>query len=691
MKRIYTIFLVTVLGFLYFGVSLKAQVTGSFTDARDQNTYNYVVIGETYWMSDNLTFKADSGCFAYQNLDSNLENHGYLYTWEMANMVCPQGWHLPSDDEWKYLELTLGMDPELVDRKGFRESVELYEGLLAGGETNLDLSMSGWSIEDKKYYHISRRGAFWTSSINRDDEGWYRFIDNHKGIFRVYEKQIAGFSVRCVKGNSDVSAQIALAKEVAIEVEEKAPEKVQTTTKKAAVVKTNQATKVIPIPPVVAKPRDMTPPTVSIQSPQQTRGSVLEVSSKTIQITGKVADESGVFEVFVNRVEAIVASDGSFQATIPLAYGTNEVSIRVTDLNFNTKTETLTVVRKTGVIEQPIAVSVSSHPTIEWRKPTIEETDASSKDFSLNVCIRTKEKFLKISVFNNAKLIKNFNFEEIVFRGDCDFVIDEIIQLEQGANEITVSIVTDKSQYQEKRIVNYNFISASYYALIIGVEDYDDEDINDLTFPITDGKKLKEILVNEYTFEEENISFLKNPTKADIIGKLHKMRSYVTAEDNLLIFYAGHGIWDEGMNVGYWLPSDSEKGNPVNWFSNTDLTNYLSAIKSKHTLLIADACFSGGIFKTRKAFNKEQVIERLYQLPSRKAITSGTLKEVPDQSVFIEYLLKRLEENKKKYMSTEELFSSLRNAVMNNSDNIPQFGTIKNTGDEGGDFIFIRR
>jgi hypothetical protein len=53
--------------------------------------------------------------------------------------------------------------------------------------------------------------------------------------------------------------------------------------------------------------------------------------------------------------------------------------------------------------------------------------------------------------------------------------------------------------------------------------------------------------------------------------------------------------------------------------------------------------------------------------------------------------LKRLQSNKNKYMTTEELFSSLRTAVMNNSSNIPQFGTIKNTGDEGGDFIFIRR
>jgi hypothetical protein len=303
--------------------------------------------------------------------------------------------------------------------------------------------------------------------------------------------------------------------------------------------------------------------------------------------------------------------------------------------------------------------------------------------------VKTKEKIEEVSIFVNDKLVKEFRTNEIVFRGECDFIIDEMIDLQNGQNEILISVNTDKNNYKETRVINYRFIQAKYYALVISVQDYDY--IADLSNPISDGQKLIDILVKEYTFEPENIIFLKNPTKAEIISTLHKMRSYISTEDNLLIFYAGHGYWDEGMKVGYWLPRDSEQDNPVNWFSNTDLTNYLSAIKTKHTLLIADACFSGGIFKTRKAFNEKQVIERLYQLPSRKAITSGTLKEVPDESVFIEFLLKRLQSNKNKYMTTEELCSSLRTAVMNNSSNIPQFGTIKNTGDEGGDFIFIRR
>jgi hypothetical protein len=76
-------------------------------------------------------------------------------------------------------------------------------------------------------------------------------------------------------------------------------------------------------------------------------------------------------------------------------------------------------------------------------------------------------------------------------------------------------------------------------------------------------------------------------------------------------------------------------------------------------------------------------------MPSRKAMTSGTLTVVPDKSSFVEYLIDRLSENSEKYLSAEQLFSSFRIAVINNSDVVPQFGEIRGVGDEGGDFIFI--
>ncbi|MCK5134493.1 MAG: hypothetical protein KAR19_01800 [Bacteroidales bacterium] len=125
---------------------------------------------------------------------------------------------------------------------------------------------------------------------------------------------------------------------------------------------------------------------------------------------------------------------------------------------------------------------------------------------------------------------------------------------------------------------------------------------------------------------------------------------------------------------------------------NSTLRDFIGSIQSKHTLLIADACFSGSIFKTRSAFGGDaKGIQKLHDLPSRKAMTSGALKEVPDKSVFVKYLISELIENQEKFLSSEELFGNFKTAVLNNSPNVPQYGTIQNAEDQGGDFIFVRK
>ncbi len=325
----------------------------------------------------------------------------------------------------------------------------------------------------------------------------------------------------------------------------------------------------------------------------------------------------------------------------------------------------------------------------EWISPTMSSVKTSESIYEIKATVNSREYIRFINLFINGQFVRNIIPPVSTIK---QMVIDEPMDLHLGRNDMKIEAVTVSGKKLESSVeIVYDISSARYFALIIAVEKYSDPAINDLDEPINDAKRFYKVINTQYNFEEENIRFLKNPTKADIIGTLHNMRSQVTPEDNLLIYYAGHGWWDEEMATGYWLPRDASKDNPVNWLPNTDLTNYLNVLNTKHTLLIADACFSGGIFKSRAAFNNVMAIEKLYKLTSRKAITSGSLKEVPDKSVFIEYIIKRLDENNRKYLSSEQLYSSLREAVMNNSPNIPQYGTIQNVGDEGGDFVFIRR
>lgn len=243
----------------------------------------------------------------------------------------------------------------------------------------------------------------------------------------------------------------------------------------------------------------------------------------------------------------------------------------------------------------------------------------------------------------------------------------------------------------DSRIVDY-FSTKTYHALLIGVNEYRDQSITQLDGPINDATRLKNILTTNYTFEEENITFLQNPTRTEIIETFDELQGNIDEDDNLFIFYAGHGVWDEDLKQGFWLPSDAKRTSKAAWLSNAMIRDYIGGIHTKHTLLVADACFSGGIFKTRDVFIENMASLELAKLPSRKAITSGAMKTVPDKSVFIEYLAKRLEENERNLLPAEILFSSFKIAVMNNSHGqVPQFGDIKGAGDEGGDFVFLKR
>lgn len=259
----------------------------------------------------------------------------------------------------------------------------------------------------------------------------------------------------------------------------------------------------------------------------------------------------------------------------------------------------------------------------------------------------------------------------------------------ENRNEVLIPKIESKDSIKSSSFKTDD----KYYALIIGVSEYDNYKLN-LIRPTIDAEKLKKLLVSKYSFEESNTILLLNPTRQDILSELFKLRKKLSNKDNLLIFYAGHGMYDEDAGQGYWWPRDADSESPSNWLSNSDLRDQIRGIKTSHTLLIADACFSGGIFRTRgiqSMKNASYDVISLYRLPSRRAITSGTMTTVPDNSVFFDYLLKTFEKNTNTYLSSQVLFDSFRTGVINNTLQVPQDGVIAETGDEGGDFIFIKR
>ena len=333
-------------------------------------------------------------------------------------------------------------------------------------------------------------------------------------------------------------------------------------------------------------------------------------------------------------------------------------------------------------------------PLIKIISPLLEEDEISTNDAELTVIGKITDAKSGINrVFINSE---SFSLSE-------DGLFTKEIFLEKGQNKINLIAIDNEDNYSRKRIlVNYipksNLVTSQfdvkgkYYALLIGIDNYEDPNLMNLDNPVSDAENLYNILISKYYFDKENVFLIKDAKRVDITNALDLMAQKLTGNDNLLIFYAGHGWWDEKANIGYWLPYDARISRKAEWFRNSTLCDYLKEINSKHTLLITDACFGGAIFKTRGAsMEAPKAIQMLYELPSRKAMTSGTLTRVPDRSAFVKYLIERLSTNEDKYLASEQLFSSFRIAVINNSDVIPQYGEIRNVGDEGGDFIFIKK
>lgn len=210
--------------------------SGVFLDNRDSACYNWVLIGNQVWMAENLkTVKYQNGdslqtiidnnewiglqsgaAGIYANDENNLHTYGRLYNWYAVNdnrNIAPAGWHVPTDAEWKQLELYLGMSPsevDGVDNRGFDESDDLkaesgwYEdgnGTNSSGFTGLP---SGYREYDNgTFQSLTLNGFFWTASELENSSAWHRDLDyNTSLIARNGYNKGYGFSIRCVKGTS---------------------------------------------------------------------------------------------------------------------------------------------------------------------------------------------------------------------------------------------------------------------------------------------------------------------------------------------------------------------------------------------------------------------------------------------------------------------------------------------------------
>ncbi|MCP5366114.1 MAG: caspase family protein [Hyphomicrobiales bacterium] len=233
-----------------------------------------------------------------------------------------------------------------------------------------------------------------------------------------------------------------------------------------------------------------------------------------------------------------------------------------------------------------------------------------------------------------------------------------------------------------------------FHALVIGNNAY--RHLPPLKTAVGDAQAVARVLGREYGF---TVHLLLNATRRDILEKFAELRKTLTEGDNLLIYYAGHGILDEDAQRGYWLPVDADEDIKVNWVSNVDITDSLRAMDAWHVLVVADSCYSGTLVRAgtrtiRGGGDRAQLIKRLATKKSRTVLTSGGLEPVADaggerHSVFAKAFLDTLRENGG-VLEGQEIFLRLRQKVVVNADQTPEYSDVRKAGHDGGDFVFVR-
>ena len=198
-----------------------------------------------------------------------------------------------------------------------------------------------------------------------------------------------------------------------------------------------------------------------------------------------------------------------------------------------------------------------------------------------------------------------------------------------------------------------------------------------------------------YGFE---VTLLLNPTRSDVIRGLDELRGELTERDNLLIYYAGHGVLDVEADMGFWQPVDAEEGTRANWIAISGVTGTVKAMAAKHVMVVSDSCYSGrltrgGSATVRTGEDRVAELRRLATKRSRTALVAGGLEPVwdggtDDHSVFARAFLTSLRENEG-VLDGYRLFSDIRRPVVVNSEQTPEYADIRLADHEGGDFLLV--
>jgi uncharacterized protein len=263
-----------------------------------------------------------------------------------------------------------------------------------------------------------------------------------------------------------------------------------------------------------------------------------------------------------------------------------------------------------------------------------------------------------------------------------------------GSN--TVNTTSGTASDRTKAGMNYG----KFYALVIGNADY--RYLENLVTPLSDVQRLGDVLKNQYGFSVQTIT---NGDDASVLHAVNELNSKLQENDNLLIYYAGHGNRRQTgqYETGYWLPVNAEPPpNDTYWVPTEQVSGHLARLKAKRILVVADSSFSG-LLADNPAFllvsSRDRLLSDAYiqlRFPNKSRLLLASGQDIPlmsnvvrDTSVFTGAFLAALQSNHG-VLTAPALFLNMLDYLDEGDQAIePEFKAIKRAGDEVGDFFFV--
>lgn len=428
-------------------------------------------------------------------------------------------------------------------------------------------------------------------------------------------------------------------------------------------------------------------------------------------------------KIFVNKKEFTLGLAG----TLTLRLLPGDYLIEASKMGFKPINDTMTVKRGQPSLSYTLPFRRPDAPRIVLLDP---------KD---GAAVATHSPDIKVEVHSSERItmLKVVGLQEVMLRPTPNaprgevWIAETTVRLAKGTNDITLEAV-DEHGIKATKVVKLTYDPSAqvarvepprstpttrdilpppppkpeppraivggvdygrYHALIIGNSRYDT--LQPLKTPVMDAQAVYDKLTREYGFSRSNVRLLRDATRSQIMQAIFQYRQRLGDRDNLLLYYAGHGILDSDSDRGYWLPVDAAQDAPDTWLSTAEITDHLKAMKAKHVLVVSDSCYSGAMRDVAVIPARQTDILRLAQRRARTLLASGGVEPVSDSgggnhSVFAKAFLDALDDVRG-VTFVSSLFTEIKRKVELNSDQRPLYSPIKLAGHDDGDFILVRQ